>query len=104
MDPVTCARLRMLALGDPGLRHTDPVAAADLRTSMDDARAALCIAQGVPLGDIDPASGHNLSRAAYETARSEWRARVAEDGFSEQYDRARYLAARAPAQQSTLTN
>lgn len=94
MDPVAHARLRMLALADPGLRHAGPVAAADLRTSMDDARAALCIAQGVPFGDIDPASGHNLTRAAYEAARAEWRQRVGEYGFSEQYDRPRYQAAR----------
>lgn len=41
--------------------HRDPVAAADLRTSMNDARTGLCIALGVPLHLIHPASGHDLS-------------------------------------------
>lgn len=42
--------------------HRGPVASADLRTSMNDARTALCIAMGVPLDLIHPASGHDLSR------------------------------------------
>ena len=38
----------------------DPVGAADIRTSVNDARTALCIAAGVPLDQIHPASGHDL--------------------------------------------
>lgn len=73
MDLATRARLRMLSLAKPELRRIDPVAAADNRTAMCDARAALCIALGVPLDEIDPASGHDLSRAAYESVRASWR-------------------------------
>src|SRR5699024_9388831 len=34
------------------LRNTDPVAYWDMRTSMDDQRAALCLASGVPVEHI----------------------------------------------------
>lgn len=73
MDLATRARLRMLSLAKPELRRIDPVAAADNRTAMCDARAALCIALGVPLEEIDPSSGHDLTRRAYEDVRASWR-------------------------------
>lgn len=73
MDLATRARLRMLSLAKPELRRIDPVAAADNRTAMCDARAALCIALGVPLDEIDPSSGHDLTRRAYEDVRASWR-------------------------------
>jgi hypothetical protein len=38
----------------------------DQRTSMADSRIALNIARGVALDDIDPASGYDYSRAAYD--------------------------------------
>lgn len=60
---------------------------------MNDARAALCIALGVPADDIDPASGHNLTRASYESVRASWRRQVEMHGFSEQYDRPAYESA-----------
>lgn len=37
----------------PALRHSDPIAYADLVASMNDHRAGLCIAYGVSLDDID---------------------------------------------------
>lgn len=83
----------MRSLANPDRYRHDPVARADNRTSMNDARTALCIALGVPLDDIDPASGHDLTRRSYESVRQSWRDQVAMHGFSEQYDRPRYEAA-----------
>ncbi|HZP49650.1 hypothetical protein [Actinocrinis sp.] len=93
MDLAALARQRMRAFADPDKYRHDPVAAADNRTSMCDARIALCIALGVPAEDIDPASGYDLSRATYESVRASWRRHVEMHGFSEQYDRPRYEAA-----------
>lgn len=44
------------------LRRTDPVAYADLVTSMCDQRAALCLADGVPVEHIDR-DGYDVSRS-----------------------------------------
>lgn len=66
----------------------------DARTSLADARAALCLARGVDLDDIDPATGHDLSRRAYETARASWRDLIAERALSP-YMRSRFEAAHA---------
>lgn len=44
------------------LRHADPVAYADLVTSMCDQRAALCLAIGVPVEHIDR-DGYDVSRS-----------------------------------------
>jgi hypothetical protein len=92
--------LRMIALPEPD-RH-DPVKRADTATSMCDLRAALCIANGIPQGEIDPAGGYDLTRAAYERVRQSWR-NVAEgrgldpDCERPAYDRAvAYWAARQP--------
>lgn len=43
-------------------RLTHPVEWADTQASYHDARAALCLAKGVPLDLIDPVTGHDLSR------------------------------------------
>jgi len=48
------------------------VEVADRETSKADARAALCLANGVPPDDIDPATGLNVSRDAYQQARGSW--------------------------------
>lgn len=56
---------------------------ADSRTSMNDARAALCIAGGVSLDEIDPSSGHDLSRRAYEHVRDSWRWFASHHGLSD---------------------
>ena len=75
MDPLradAAARVRRIALG---ARHPDPAVRADVRAALADARTALCIARGVALDEIDPASGHDLSRAAYEAAFDWWSAR-----------------------------
>lgn len=65
-------------------RSKDP----DQRTSMADARIALCIAYGIAIDDIDPASGYNYSRGAYDRARQSWVSNIKYHGFSEIYDRA----------------
>lgn len=64
------ARMAMSGLAEdmhpnygPALRYTDPVAHADLVTSMCDQRAALCVAIGVPLEHIDR-NGYNTARSA----------------------------------------
>lgn len=67
------ARLAMSTLAsrmspDAGpLRRRDPVAYWDLRTSMDDLRAALCLATGIPVENISR-DGYDLSRPASRTA------------------------------------
>lgn len=80
----TAARRRMFNLahtwGDKGL---DPVHDADMRTSMNDARTALCIAYDVDPDDIDPTTGHNYSRRAYETVRQSWIDLIAQEGLTE---------------------
>lgn len=60
------AILRMMRLCrlEGSERHRFPVEYADQRTSMHDARAALCLATDVPLEHIHPCTGHNLGRLA----------------------------------------
>lgn len=80
------ARLRIMRLA----RQRDTlktVAGVEQRTSVSDARIALCIADGVPLDDIDPTSGSNLTRQAYEAARHSWRWNIEMHGFNEWYER-----------------
>jgi len=57
---------------------TDP----DQRTSMADARIAYCLARGVDMDDIDPASGYDRSRRAYESVRASWVWNIKQHGFS----------------------
>ncbi|WTW93656.1 hypothetical protein OG216_09820 [Streptomycetaceae bacterium NBC_01309] len=42
----------------------------DMPTSRADARIALCIAKGVPLDDIDPGLGYDISEDAYQRVRA----------------------------------
>lgn len=69
------------------IRHyalsTDP----DQRTSMSDSRIALCLARGVAMDDIDPASGYNYSRSAYDHTRQSWVIYIRDWGLSDIYDR-----------------
>jgi len=44
----------------------------DRRTSLADCRAAICIARGVPVEEIDPAQGYDLSDRAYRAVRDRW--------------------------------
>ncbi|MFD8142530.1 hypothetical protein [Streptomyces sp. NPDC059708] len=60
-----------------------PEQLADRRTSLADARIALCVAQGNALEDIDPASGYSLTRESYERARQSWRNQAKQPGWSE---------------------
>ncbi|MFI7315455.1 hypothetical protein [Streptomyces venezuelae] len=57
----------------------------DRATSMADARIALCLESGVPMEDIDPASGYNHSRSAYERSRASWVDLVRQHGACEFY-------------------
>lgn len=67
----------------------------DRRTAASDARIALCIRSGVDLDDIDPASGLNYSRSAYERARASWVDLIAQHGASATYTLPRLRAARS---------
>lgn len=66
--------------------HADPVAVADRRTSMADARIALCLAYGVALEDIDPASGYDYSAASYGHVRASWQGLARMHGLSRFFD------------------
>lgn len=79
------ARLRMFsfARGRDDLRT---VAGVEQRTDMDDARIALCVAMGVDLEDIDPSTGHDISRRSYESSRDSWVGHIAQFGWSDLYD------------------
>jgi hypothetical protein len=74
-DPATL--IRYYAFSD------DP----DRRTSMADSRIAYCLARGVAMDDIDPASGYNYSRRAYDSCRASWVLHIRDNGWSEFYDR-----------------
>lgn len=86
------ARQRMfgLARGHDDLRT---VAGVEQRTSMNDARIALCFAMGVDPEDINPSSGHNMSSRAYENSRTSWVDHIAMFGYSEFYDEPRLAKA-----------
>lgn len=58
---------------------------ADNRTSMADARTALCIESGVDLDDIDPSTGHDWSRRAYDDVRASWVSVVKYHGLTDGY-------------------
>jgi hypothetical protein len=57
----------------------------DKRTSMADARAALCIESGVDLEDVDPTTGHDWSRRAYDSVRASWISTVKYHGLTDGY-------------------
>jgi len=77
------ARLKSAALHREEWAKLSPEQVADRRTSLADARIALCIAQGNSLDDIDPASGYSLSRTSYERTRQSWRNQAKQPGWSE---------------------
>jgi hypothetical protein len=67
---VISARLAMSSLAsrmEHPLRSVDPVTYWDLRTSMDDQRAAFCLALGIPVDNISR-DGYDLSRPAARAA------------------------------------
>lgn len=68
--------------------------APDRRTSLADLRTALCLECGVDIVDIDPASGFNYSRSAYEDVRASWRRELADNPGSSWLER-HYAEARA---------
>ncbi|NED79630.1 hypothetical protein G3I76_05915, partial [Streptomyces sp. SID11233] len=51
-------------------------------TSLADARTGICLAAGANPADVDPATGYNLSRHAYETARASWLAHIEHHGLT----------------------
>jgi hypothetical protein len=57
----------------------------DNRTSMNDARIALCIERGVALEDIDPTTGHDWSRRGYDHVRASWVSTVKYHGLTDGY-------------------
>ncbi|MET9396165.1 hypothetical protein [Kitasatospora sp. NPDC002965] len=71
------------------------VCEADRRTSMADARTAICLAAGVEMDDIDPASGYNRSHRAYRRARASWIDLIRQHGANEFYSLADLVEARA---------
>lgn len=71
------ARLRQIPIVD---RATDPVGAGDRWATLADCRTALVLARGVDIADIDPTTGHNISRAAYERSRESWLRLIADEG------------------------
>ena len=80
------ARLRMMRLA----RQRDTlktVSGVEQRTSMNDARTALCIALGRDFDDIDATSGHDLSREAYENVRESWRWNIQMHGWSDWHEK-----------------
>jgi hypothetical protein len=54
---------------------------------MNDARIALCIAMGRNLDDIEPTSGHDLSREAYENVRESWRWNIQMHGWNDWHEK-----------------
>jgi hypothetical protein len=80
------ARLRIMRLA----RHRDTlktIEGVEQRTSVNDARIALCIALGVDLDDIDPTSGCALTHQAYEDARHSWRWNIQMHGWNDWWER-----------------
>lgn len=68
------------------LRHYAFGSHPDQRTSMADARIGICLARGVAMEDIDPSSGYDHSRRAYDTVRRSWVELIEQHGFSEFYE------------------
>jgi hypothetical protein len=80
----SAAHLRMVLL--PGSISLSTVGEVERRTDMNDARIALCVAMGVDLDDINPSSGHDMSRESYEIVRKSWVDHIAMFGYSKFYD------------------
>lgn len=80
------ARLRIMRLA----RQRDTlktVEGVEQRTSVSDARIALCIALGRDLDDIDPTSGSDISRESYEESRHSWRWNIQMHGWNDWWER-----------------
>lgn len=69
------------------IRHYADSSDPDKRTSMADARIARCTATSVDLDDIDPASGHDYSRGAYDRVRASWVLHIRDNGWSDFHDK-----------------
>lgn len=72
-----------------------PERIVDYRTSMADARIALCVAMGNTFDDIDPTSGYSTSRTSYDNARTSWIRSIKSHGFNAMYEEAPLAKARA---------
>lgn len=85
MNPVLQAKLRMSALAHRMVPEgrISTAERADLATSMTDLRTALCLALRVPLDDIHPAAGTNITFAAYERSRQSWLNAIEDTGWTE---------------------
>jgi alcohol dehydrogenase class IV len=74
------ACLRVIFLANPPDRH-DQVAYANWQTTMADARAALCLAMGVPPEYIT-AAGFDISDASYANVRAGWVSHIRQWGIT----------------------
>lgn len=75
----------LLLLHYANQQTASPTEAADQFTSMCDARTALTLNLGTSTNDIDPTTGHNISRRGYETVRESWISLIANTGFNAAY-------------------
>jgi hypothetical protein len=80
---IAAARIRAAAVHREERAKLTPEQVADRKTSLADARIALCVAQGNSLDDIDPASGYSLSRKSYDRVRQSWRNQAKQPGWNE---------------------
>lgn len=64
------------------VKPANEVERADRHTSLADARAGICLAAGVALDDIDPASGYDISEQAYRRVRQSWVTTIMLHGWS----------------------
>jgi hypothetical protein len=65
-DPlISWAVLRMLAAVPTNPARLSPVAAAELRTTMNDLRTAVNLGRGFAVDELDPASGYPTFDAMY---------------------------------------
>ncbi|WP_330479882.1 hypothetical protein OG301_39415 (plasmid) [Streptomyces platensis] len=87
MAKAAARRLKAAAVHREERAKLAPEQVADRRTSMADARIALCVTQGTALDDIDPASGYSLNWESYESVRQSWRNQAKQPGWSECYRR-----------------
>ena len=78
----THALLLLLRVAPDPVTVTDPVELADRRTSLADARAALCLAHGIHPDDIT-GLGYDHTRAAYESVRASWVQHIEQDGWAD---------------------
>ncbi len=80
MDAIQHANWRLIRLVDEG--------GPDSRTSVADARSAICLAAGVSPDDISPL-GYDHSTRAYRSVRASWIRLIEADGWSEYLDQSR---------------